>query len=259
MRGILFDLDGVLYNGEEPIAGASKAVAWVRERRIPHLFVTNTTSRGAGVIAGKLTQLGIPAGAEQILTPPVAAAAWLADRPRGPLALFVPPKTRGEFAGFEILADDRESGADYVIIGDFGERWDFRALNRAFRLLHHNPTATLIALGMTRYWQASDGPRLDTAPFVAALEHATGRNAIVLGKPSREFFEAAVGRLGLAPADVLMIGDDIRTDIGGAQAAGLSAALVRTGKFRASDLAEGIRPDAVLDSIADLPAWWPSD
>ena len=256
MRGILFDLDGVLYNGEVPIAGAAEAVAWVREQAIPHLFVTNTTSRGVDTIAAKLTGFGIPANAEQILTPAKATVTWLAARPRGSLALFVPPKTRGEFAGFDILPEDAEAGADYVIVGDFGERWDFRELNRAFRLLHNNPAATLIALGMTRYWQASDGPRLDTAPFIAALEHATGRRAVVLGKPSREFFSAAVGKLGLAPGEVLMIGDDIRTDIAGAQAAGLRAALVRTGKFRASDLEEGIQPDAVLDSVTDLPSFW---
>ena len=210
----------MLYNGDEPIPGAAEAVAWVRAQRIPHLFVTNTTSRSADVIASKLVGFGIPCEADEILTPPKAAVAWLAGRPRGTLALFVPPKTQPEFAGFDVLPDDRESGADYVIVGDLGERWDFRTLNRAFRLLHHNPSATLIALGMTRYWQAPDGPRLDTAPFVVALEHATGRRAIVLGKPSREFFEAAVGELGLAPTDVVMIGDDIRTDIAGARQQG---------------------------------------
>jgi HAD superfamily hydrolase (TIGR01458 family) len=256
MRGILFDLDGVLYNGEAPITGSVEAVAWVREQRIPHLFVTNTTSRSAGAIAEKLSGFGIPADADQIMTPARATVTWLADRPRGPLALFVPPKTQPEFSGFEVLDEDRETGADYVIVGDLGERWDFRTLNRAFRLLHNNPAATLIALGMTRYWQAPDGPRLDTAPFVAALEHATGRRAVVLGKPSREFFDAAVSRLGLTSADVLMIGDDIRTDIAGARAAGLKSALVRTGKFRPSDLDEGIQPDIVIDSIADLPKWW---
>jgi HAD superfamily hydrolase (TIGR01458 family) len=256
MRGILFDLDGVLYNGDEPITGAAEAVAWVRERGIPHLFVTNTTSCGADVIASKLAGFGIPAEGGQILTPPRAAVAWLAGRPRGPLALFVPPKTQPEFAGFDVLPDERETGADYVIVGDLGERWDFSTINRAFRLLHNNPSATLIALGMTRFWQAPDGPRLDTAPFVVALEHATGRRAIVLGKPSREFFQTALASLGLAPADTVMIGDDIRTDVAGAQASGLKGALVRTGKFRAKDLEEGIQPDAVLDSIAELPGWW---
>jgi len=252
MRGILFDLDGVLYNGDQPIAGAAGAVAWVRERGIPHLFVTNTTSRGTEVIAEKLRRFGVPAVANDILTPPRATAEWLASQPRGPLALFVPPKTRGEFAGFDVLPDDAETGAAYVIAGDFGEGWDFRSLNRAFRLLQANPAAKLIALGMTRYWQAPDGLRLDTAPFVVALETAAGRRAIVLGKPSREFFDAAVARLGLPHEDVLMVGDDIRTDIAGAQAAGLKAALVRTGKFRESDLSEGIVPNFILNSVASL-------
>jgi len=252
VRGILFDLDGVLYNGYEAIAGAAEAVAWVREHGIPHLFVTNTTSRGAEVIAEKLRGFGIPAEVSEILTPPRAAVEWLAGRPRQPLALFVPPKTQGEFAGFEVVANDAETGAGYVIVGDLGERWDFRTLNRAFRLLHHNPEAKLIALGMTRYWQAHDGVRLDTAPFVVALEHATRKRAVVLGKPSQEFFDAAVARLGLAHKDVLMIGDDIRADIAGAQAAGLKAALVRTGKFRPSDLDEGIVPDMLLDSVVGV-------
>jgi len=253
VRGILFDLDGVLYNGDKAIAGAAEAVAWVRGRGIPHLFVTNTTSRGAEVIAEKLRRFGIACDAGEILTPPRAAVAWLATQPREPLALLVPPKTQGEFEGFDVLPDDAETGAGYVIVGDLGERWDFRTLNRAFRLLHHNPDAKLIALGMTRYWQAPDGVRLDTAPFVVALEHATGRRAVVLGKPSREFFDAAVGHLGLAHEDALMIGDDIRADIAGAQAAGLKTALVRTGKFRPADLDEGIVPDMLLDSVADLP------
>ena len=252
MPGILFDLDGVIYNADEPIAGAAEAVAWVRGRGIPHLFVTNTTSRGAEVIAEKLRRFGIPCDASEILTPPRATAEWLAGQPRGPLALFVPPKTQGEFVGFEVLPENADTGAAYVVIGDLGERWDFRTLNRAFRLLHHNPDARLIALGMTRYWQAPDGVRLDTAPFVVALEHATGRRAMVLGKPSPEFFEVAVARLDLPAGDVLMVGDDIRADIAGAQGAGLKTALVRTGKFRASDLDEGIVPDFVLDSVADV-------
>jgi HAD superfamily hydrolase (TIGR01458 family) len=129
-------------------------------------------------------------------------------------------------------------------------------LNRAFRLLHHNPDAKLIALGMTRYWLAADGIALDVAPFVAALEHATGRQPLVFGKPAERFFLAAAERLGLAPADILMIGDDIEADVGGAQAAGLRGALVRTGKFRPADLEGRIRPDMVWESVADLPRCW---
>jgi HAD superfamily hydrolase (TIGR01458 family) len=143
-----------------------------------------------------------------------------------------------------------------VVIGDLEDTWDYRTLNRAFRLLHHNPEAKLIALGMTRYWMSPDGLALDVAPFVAALEHATGRKPLVFGKPAAAFFRGAAERLGLPVEEILMIGDDITADVGGAQAAGLKGALVKTGKFRQADLEGDVRPYAVFDSVADLPRWW---
>jgi phospholysine phosphohistidine inorganic pyrophosphate phosphatase len=256
LRGILFDLDGVLYNSSQLIEGAVEAVNWVQQRGIPHLFVTNTTSRSRAVLAAKLSAFGFCASESAILTPALAAADWIRMRDPAPVALFIPASTRGEFSGLPCLHDDAETGASYVVIGDLGGQWNFRTLNRAFRLLYHNPDATLIALGMTRYWLAADGISLDVAPFVAALEHATGRKAVVFGKPAEAFFHACVERLALPPEQVLMIGDDIQTDVGGAQEAGLKGALVKTGKFRPTDLEGLIKPFVVLDSVADLPAAW---
>ncbi len=256
MRGILFDLDGVLYNSEAPIGGAAEAVAWVQEKGIPHLFVTNTTSRGRAVLVEKLERFGIRADPSRILTPCIAAAEWIKKRNDGKTALFVAPRARVEFEQVKRLPEEAENGARYIVIGDLGDAWNFHTLNRAFRLLHSNPEAILIALGMTRFWHADDGIRLDVAPFVAALERATGRKAMVLGKPAESFFRAAVDNLGLSASEIVMIGDDIETDIAGAQRAGLRAVLVRTGKFRESDLEGAIKPDAVLTSIADLPDWW---
>jgi ribonucleotide monophosphatase NagD (HAD superfamily) len=109
---------------------------------------------------------------------------------------------------------------------------------------------------MTRYWQAEDGLRLDTGPFVTALSHASGVKPVVLGKPARPFFEAALSRLGASAATTVMIGDDIQGDIGGAQSSGIKGALVRTGKFRESDLESDVCPDMVLDSLADVPDRW---
>jgi HAD superfamily hydrolase (TIGR01458 family) len=256
-RGLLFDLDGVLYNSEEPIAGADEALRWVCANGIPRLFVTNTTSRSRATIAAKLARFGIASSEDDILTPPVAASAWLrANGQDGAVALFVREAARSDFDGLPLLPDDAERGAAFVVIGDLGTHWDFRTLNRAFRLLHHNPDAQLIALGMTRFWMAGDGISLDVAPFVAALEHATGRRPLVFGKPAANFFQAAAHRLGLAPADVLMVGDDIEADVRGAMSAGLQGALVRTGKFRESDLETEPRPHLVLDSVADLSSKW---
>ena len=256
LRAVLFDMDGVLYNADRLIPGAVETVAWLRGRRIPFRFVTNTTSRGRDALVDKLHGFGIPAAEQDILTPAVALADWLRSNGEGPAAFFVRPRTLREFAGIPSVPDDAESGAAYVVIGDLGELWDYRTLNRAFRLLHNNPQAQLIALGMTRFWLAADGISLDVAPFVAALEHATGRKALVFGKPAERFFLAAAAELAAEPGEIAMIGDDLRADVGGAQAAGMRGVLVRTGKFRPSDLDSTPAPDAVLDSVADVPGWW---
>ena len=125
---------------------------------------------------------------------------------------------------------------------------------RPGRLLMATPPPLLVALSMTRYWRAEDGLRLDTAPFVMALSHASGAEPVVLGKPAKPFFETALKLLGSTAAETVMVGDDIKGDIGGARAAGMAGILVRTGKFRDEDLKGDIRPDRVIDSVADLPA-----
>jgi HAD superfamily hydrolase (TIGR01458 family) len=249
-------MDGVLYNAGQLITGAIEAVAWVQAQRIPHLFVTNTTSRSRAALSEKLLAFGIPVHESEILTPAVAAAEWLRAQHAEEIALFVRPSARLEFAGLPCLPEEAERGASYVVLGDLGDLWDYRTLNRAFRLLYHNPNAKLIALGMTRYWLAPDGIALDVAPFVAALEHASGRKALVIGKPATAFYQSAIEILKLSAKEVVMIGDGIETDVGGAQTAGLKGALVKTGKFRPSDLLGDIRPDLVFASIAELPDWW---
>jgi len=253
MNTLLFDMDGVLYEGEQALPGAAEAVAWCRSQGIPHRFLTNTTSRPRRALAEKLAAMGIYVTVEEILTPPVAAVEWLQQHIDGPVALFVPEATREEFAGIE-QSDSGKIAA--VVLGDLGTAWDFPTYNRIFRLLMENPAVPFIALGLTRYWQAEDGLRLDVGPFVKGLEYATGREALVMGKPAAPFFETALAQLGARAEETLMIGDDIRGDIDGAQAAGIKGVLVRSGKFRPADLEQGITPYAVIDSVAALPAWW---
>jgi HAD superfamily hydrolase (TIGR01458 family) len=256
LRALLIDLDGVIYQDERPIAGAATALSWLRERSIPHAFLTNTTSCPRQDLVAKLARFGVPVSQEQIVTPAVAAAGWLRVHAPGAAALFIPGATRTDFEGVAALDDDAESGASSVVLGDLGSGWSFQALNRAFRLLMDNSAAPLVALGMTRYWRAGDGLRLDVGPFVAALELATSRHAVVLGKPAREFFQAALRALDCPAAEAVMIGDDVIADVGGARQAGMRTMLVRTGKFREADLTSGSPADAVLESIADLPSWW---
>ncbi|MBD0293279.1 MAG: TIGR01458 family HAD-type hydrolase, partial [Jiangellaceae bacterium] len=180
MQGLLLDIDGVLYVGDEVVSGAAEAVTWLHKEGLPHLFVTNTTSRPRSSIVAKLASLGMAVDESDVLTPALAAAEWLRSRAPGRPALFVHETTAAELADFEPLAADAQDGASAVVVGDLGDRWDFATLNRAFRLLMSADRPPLVALGMTRYWRAQDGLRLDTGPYVRALEYATGATAVVL-------------------------------------------------------------------------------
>lgn len=255
-RALLIDLDGVLYQENEMIPGAVDTMRWIETQHIDHLFITNTTSKSRLALLEKFQQIGFETSIDRIITPIVATTEWLRQKSIGSAALFVKAEACTDFSGLDVLAADSDGPVDAVVVGDLGEEWDYLTLNRAFRLLMQEPKPVLIALGMTRYWQSRGGLSLDVAPFIKALEHAADCHAVVIGKPSTSFYQSALTLLGYPAEQVVMIGDDIVGDIEGAQKAGIEALLVKTGKFRETDLASAIKPDALLDSIADLPDWW---
>ncbi len=255
MKAILFDIDGVLMQVGAAVPGASAALEWVRRRDIPHAFITNSTSVSRADLVARMAKLGLDLPIERVLTPAVAASEWLVAHELNPAVLFVADALRADFATRVVAASDAdECGA--VVVGDLGERWTSDALNSIMRRLLVSPPPRLIALGLTRYWLHSEGPRMDLGPYIKAIEFATQTDALVLGKPSRDYYKVALNWLAEAPSDVLMVGDDQRNDIGGGRDAGMRTMLVRTGKFQESDLMRGPIADIILDSVADLPSWW---
>lgn len=254
MPAILFDLDGVLYEGDYAIAGAAETIEWFNQENIPHLFLTNTSSKPRSALVEKLSGFGIHTKEDQFFTPPVAASNVLLKHNKERVALFIPESTKDEFSIFT-LCDEKAVNVDAVVVGDLSNEWSFERLNYAFTLLKNNPDALFIALGMTRYWKSSNGLQLDAGPFVKALEYATGRQAVVTGKPAAEFYQTAISKLNNND-EVVMIGDDIHGDIEAAQKVGLKAIQVETGKFTVSDISLDIHPDARIASIAKLKQWW---
>ena len=141
---------------------------------------------------------------------------------------------------------------DFVVVGDYGEGFDFHTLNHAFRLLMNG--AELIALQKGLYWFSSEGVFLDCGAFVTLLEAAAGKTATVMGKPSETFFKIALESLQLSPGEAVVIGDDITSDIVGAKNMKMRSILVRTGKFKPNQLENPVaKPTWVLNSIAELP------
>lgn len=252
IKGILIDLDGVLYVGNEAIPGARGALAELTKRGIPRRFVTNTTTRTSSEVADKLAGLGFDVAPEEIFSAVTATRDFLRQQPGGSprIHLLVRDSVKGEFAEFP-SGDEKP---EYVVVGDIGANWSYSLLNEAFRQLMDG--AELIAMHRNRFFEGSEGLCLDIGAFVAGLEYVTGHNARVIGKPSADFFQQGIQSLGFEPGEIAMIGDDIDSDVGGGQQAGLAGVLVRTGKYRAEYVEESsIVPDAILESFVDLPGW----
>jgi HAD superfamily hydrolase (TIGR01458 family) len=249
IKGLLIDLDGVLYVGDKPVAGACDAISWLVQNDIAFRFLSNTTRKCRRTIAGKLSAMGLVVPEEYIFTPPLAAIAYMRKTGLNRYFLLATGDVYQDFQGIGL--NDCTGQVDYVILGDAGDAVTYNSLNHAFRQLMRG--AELIALERDRYWMAHDGLSLSAGPFVTGLEFASGKNAVTVGKPSAAFFELALQDMGLRADQVAMIGDDIITDIGGAQTAGIPGVLVRTGKFRGHDLVlSGITPWKTIGSIADI-------
>jgi HAD superfamily hydrolase (TIGR01458 family) len=250
IEALLIDLDGVLYVDDEPVTGAREAVARLRAAGLALCFVTNTTSHSRAQTLAKLDRLGFDVSPDELVTPASLAVRECLARGHRRALLVLNEEVKEDFA--ELIEDDG-TRAEAVIVGDLGAAFGYDVLNRAFRAVMAG--AHLVALQKNRYWLRADGLSLDVGPFVAALEYATRRDAVVVGKPASSFFELVLSKLEAEPGAAAMVGDDVESDVGGALAAGLAGVLVRTGKYRDDALrASGIQPTATLDSIADLPA-----
>ena len=253
MAAILLDVDGVFHVSHEPIAGGAQAVKRLREDGHRLRFVTNSTTQTRAALTEELRAMGIELDEEELQTTPRAAAATLAGRRVLALTMHA---IVGEFEGVELVGEDAEA----VLIGGADETpetnlvFSYMNLARAFHELEAG--AELYCLHKNRWWQTKNGPALDAGAFVAGLEYATQMEATVLGKPSTAYFEAALKALDADAGMTWMVGDDIESDIAGAQAHGLRTILVRTGKFRPDAVeASRNRPDGIISSIAQLPDW----
>jgi HAD superfamily hydrolase (TIGR01458 family) len=255
-RAYLLDLDGTLYSGGAAIPGANAAVARLREQGIPHRLVTNTTSRSRSMLVQRLRGYGFDISADDVFTASLAGAILAGTAGYRCVAPFVAPAALEDMGALELAGGTSGVPArrrpQAIVIGDLGEQWSYALMQEAFEYLMAG--ADLIALSRDRYWLRNEQLALDAGPFVAALEFASGKSALVAGKPSAAFYGAALKSLGIdASGEAAMIGDDLWSDVQGAQRAGLQGWLVRTGKYRESALRDsGIRPDRILDSIAEL-------
>ncbi len=247
IRGLILDLTGTLYEGDEPVPGAPEALQKLLDAGIAVRCATNVTRRPRREVAEWLRDMGFAIDERHILTPAIAAATLLRGRRCHAL---VADGLLEDLGGIEVV----DESPDCVLVGDLLDGFTYNRLNPAFQ--HLMEGAGLVALQKNRYWQpegSSGRPSLDAGAFVAALEYASGKVATVVGKPEKPFFEAALDDLGFSAGEVAVVGDDPEADVAGARAAGLRSFQVRTGKYRPGAAGANAGPDLLLDSFAGLP------
>lgn len=247
-KGIFFDLDGVLYVGASPIEGAIEAIAKIHGSGIPCRFVTNTSTLSRASLHQKISQLGFSIPENEIISAPQAALLYLQQLHDPVCRFLLADDVKNDFKQFR----QSDTQADYIVVGDIGNAWSYPLLNEVFNCLMQG--AKLIAIHKNRFWQTALGLQMDIGGFIDALEYASGTKAMMIGKPAQDFFQIALDHIELEANQVVMIGDDIDADIGGAKKAGLKGILVRTGKYRKpyADMS-AVVPDLVIDSVAELP------
>lgn len=241
IKGVLIDLSGTLHVGHAPIPGAIETISRLQEAGLLVRFVTNTSRKTRHMLHGDLLKMGFTMSEEEIFTGALAVRRYLEQHRLRPY-LLVHEQLIEEFEGME-TADP-----DAVVVGYAADSFTYRKMNEAFRLLKGG--AQLLATGRTRYFEGPDGLMLDAGAYIAGLEYAAETKALVLGKPSAEFFASAAAEIGLAPSECVMVGDDAESDVAAAIGAGLQGVLVATGKYRKGDEDKVPKEAGFTDSVA---------
>ena len=246
-KAFLIDMDGTLYFKGEPCPGAIETVNYLRQEKYQLRFLTNTTAKTPKMLHEQMQALGFEIYEHEIFNATYACLLYLRAQPKASCHFMLDDAVKAFFN--EIPTDN--NAPDFVVVGDYGEGFDFHTLNHAFRLLVDG--AELIALQKGLYWFSAEGMFLDCGAFVTLLETAAGKTASVMGKPSETFFKIALDSLQLSESDVIVVGDDITSDILGAETMKMRSILVKTGKFKPDQLENPIaKPTWVLESVSAL-------
>uniref|UniRef100_A0A8C4GT58 Haloacid dehalogenase-like hydrolase domain-containing protein 2 n=1 Tax=Dicentrarchus labrax TaxID=13489 RepID=A0A8C4GT58_DICLA len=214
LKAVLIDLSGTLHIEDMAVPGAQDALNRLRQASVAVKFVTNTTKESKRNLLERLQRLNFDVKEKEIFTSLSAARSLLEQKQHRPL-LLVEDSALEDFTGIDTSAPNA------VVVGLAPDHFNYQTLNKFS--------------WQARYYKRKDGLALGPGPFVTGLEYATDCKATVVGKPEKTFFTQALTDLGCSPNEAVMIGDDARDDVGGAQNAGMLGILVKTGKYREGD------------------------
>jgi 4-nitrophenyl phosphatase len=247
-KGYLIDLDGTMYLGKERIEYAKEFIEELNEKEIPHLFVTNNSSKRPEQVAAILNEMDIPAREDQIFTTSLATASYIIDQKINPKVYAI-----GEVGIVDALNDvDVEfvdENADFVVIGI--DR-DITYEKLAKGCLNIRSGANFISTNGDIAIPTERGFLPGNGSLTAVLQVSTGKDPIYIGKPEPIIMELALKELGLKREETLMVGDNYHTDIMAGINAGIDTLLVHTGITSKADLEKyDKQPTYTVESLKD--------
>jgi 4-nitrophenyl phosphatase len=246
VKGLIIDMDGVLWHGNNPIAGLNSFFSTIREAGLPFVLATNNASLTQQQYIDKLANMGVEVIADEVLTSSMATASYLAkQQPNDKKRVFVigesglrePLSDHGFTLTdlYEVEGNGEMRGADLVVSGlDRTLTWD----KLATATLNIKKGAAFYATNADTTLPTELGDVIGNGGTIAALEAATGVKAISIGKPEPILYQQALETLGTSQAETVAIGDRLNTDILGAVNAGIRSILVLTGISDRQELSE---------------------
>lgn len=245
---IIFDLNGTLYQKRVIIEGASDTLKKLRDKGYKFNFITNTDGRKIEDVYNSVLKMGLKINFEELFTPVTAAKSFIEKNADKTFYLLVQDDVLEDLKHASI----NEKNPDYVIIGDFSDKMSYDEINKVFRMIKGG--AQIIALSKTLSYIDVDGYSINTGAFVKMFEVACDKEAILMGKPSKDYFYLALDRTESKPENTLIIGDDITTDVLGANKLNATSVLVKTGCFSEESLNNSsVKPDYVIENVNQLP------
>lgn len=254
ITGVIMDMDGVLWRGDERLPGVDLFFNLLHARGLPFALASNNSSKTPSDYVSKLAKMGISGVSErQIVTSGTATVDYLLNHYTAGSAIHVLGgdglKAMISAAGFT-LSDEAQ-----IVVAGIDIHLTYDKLKLASALIRAG--ADFIGTNADASIPLADGLAPGAGSILAALKTASGREPLVIGKPGKPMFEAALHTLGTAAETTLMIGDRLDTDIYGAQQAGLRTAVVLTGVASREDAETGtVKPDGIYNDLPALIAAW---
>lgn len=249
IKGIIFDIDGTLVEDGQAIEGVADTIESLRAKNLQMRFITNITSKTPHEINDMLGQAGIYAAIEEIETAVTACNHYIGSNLKAKKIYPAVPELTAGMLNAAIIDD---TSPDYVVLGDLGDRFSYEILNKIFLFLQAG--AGLIAFHRNPYFIRNGRNWLDSGMFTMGLEAASGRQAIIMGKPSPAIFQASLDSMRLTKSEAVVVGDDVNTDILGGKQMGLKTILVGTGKYRQGICGESkCLADYFIPTLEELP------